>query len=254
MLRPLPLLPSLEAELDDSCGSFGGLADVLEPDPDAVTSLRRVELRPASRRNPSFRGQAARSPVSVRAPVQIQDFAFADTVFASELVENAEGPASAPIFLNDDPPGTNAHCVTPLAFPLPPPSGDVALPTRVRGHGHLRHALRGSLDEMREVWANTAEIVHAEVQSEGGPATTTPFVFFLRRALALWSCFQWSQADLTRAAMIGVGVFVVAGALGATTMDFTDDAGSGRATSSEVRARRTLDQHTAKKIVIRNKR
>lgn len=248
MLRPLPPLPSLEPELDDSSsGSFGGLADVLEPDPDAITSLHRVDVGPASRRNPSFRGQAAMpSPVSARAP---HDFAFADTVFASELLEDPGAPPSSPLFFNDDRPRTNAHCETPLAFPLPPPSADVPLPTRLRVYvAHVRHAFRGSLEEMREVWANTAEIVLGEARA------TTPLGFFLRRVLALWSCFQWSRADLTRATMIGLGVFVVAGAIGATTMDFSETAGSGGATSSEVRAGRTLDQHTAKKIVHRNKR
>lgn len=253
MLRPLPCLPSLEPEPDDSVsGSFGGLADVLEPDPEATTSMRRVGV--ASPRYPNSLRGLALPPVSVRAPVQVQDFAFADTVFASEQVDDAEAPTSGPIFFSDD---RHAHpqCVTPLAFPLPPPSRDVALPTRLRVlAAHIRHAIRGSRAEMREVWASTAEIVHAQTQSEGELATHPRFVVFLRRVLALWSCFQWSRADLTRAAMIGLGVFVVAGAIGATTMDLDDRPGSGAATSSEVRVGRTLDQHTARKIVRHTKR
>lgn len=207
----------------------------------------------SSSRNPSLRGQPAHpsAPISIRAPVQVEDFAFADTIVANELTDDAEPPPSGPIFFNDGA-GPSMQCVTPLAFRLPAAADHVDLSTRLRVlSAHARHAFRRSLEEMRELWGGTAEIVQGEVDEEGGPTTTTPFVVFLRRALVLWSCFQWSRADLTRAAMIGIGVFMVVGAIGATTMDFSD---SGGATSSEVRVRRTLDQHTARKIVLRIKR
>src|SRR4051812_3024182 len=98
MLRPLPRVPDLEPESVDS-DSFGGLADVLEPDAfgehdDATTavSMRRLPT-PSS-------GSGAPPPISIRAPVQ--DFAFADTIFATEEVE---APPSGPIFFTD---ATNA--------------------------------------------------------------------------------------------------------------------------------------------------
>ena len=261
MLRPLPRLPDLDPESDDS-DSFGGLADVLEPAPDQddMTSVSMRRVGPPSgpapfgaSRHPSLRDQHAHhaAPVSIRAPVQIQDIAFADTVFASELTEDADPAPSGPIFF-DDGAGRSTHCVTPLAFPLPPAADDVSLATRLRVlSAHIRHAFRRSLEEMREIWGNTAVIVQSEVEATGGPTTTT--AFYLRRTIALWSCFQWSRADLARAAMIGTGVFTVAGVIGATTMDFADGARDG-ATSGEVRVARTLDQHTALKIVIRIKR
>ncbi len=215
----------------------------------------------ASVRSPSLRAGRAAPPLSVRAPVpvQVQDFAFADTVFANEL---DEAPPSGPIFVSD--PLGNTQCVTPLAFPLPPPGDDVGVATRLRVlSAHVRHAIRGAHEEMRDLWAGTYEIV----ASSDRPAQPGAMLF-LRRILALWSCFQWSRADLTRAAMIGLAVFVTAGAIGATTLDFDDAAAtsasgasasttasaSAAGSSSEVRARRTLDQHTGKRLVPRPKR
>lgn len=217
-------------ESDDS-DSFGGLADVLEPDADAVTSMRPMPV--ASVRHASLRTVA---------PVQVQDFAFADTVFANELSDDAPPPPSGPIFVQDA--MGNAHCMTPLAFPLPMPADDVGLPTRLRVlFAHARHALRASVEEMRGLWADTDEMVE---NAEPGAGR------HLRRLLALWSLFHWSRADFTRAAMIGLAVFVTAAAIGAATMDLGD--GTAAASSDEVRAQRTLDQHTGKNFVPRSKR
>jgi hypothetical protein len=252
MSRPLPPnrdAPPLPPASDDSA-SFGGLADVLEPDPDAITSTRRLGAAAAARVRtppPSLRGHSA-PPISVRppAPIQLQDFAFADTVFAKELGDDELPPPSGPIYVNDS--RGNTQCVTPLAFPLPEAGEHASLATRLRvALAHLRHAIRGSLDEMRELWAGTAEMV------DGGVAGSR-----FARVLALWSCFQWSRADLTRAAMIGLAVFITAGAIGATSLDFDGDS-DGSATRSaasgtEVRPGRTLDQHTGKKNVVRVKR
>jgi hypothetical protein len=204
----------------DDSGSFGGLADVLEPDADSVTSVRPIPV----------------------APARVQDFAFADTVFADELPDEGAPPPSGPIFARD--PMGNTQCVTPLAFRLPPPGDDVDLPTRLRVlFAHARHAVRASLEEMSGLWAHTDKLVD---RYDVGPKR------HLRRVLALWSFFQWSRADLTRAAMIGVAVFIVAAAIGASTMDFGGD--NSAASSAEVRAGRTLDQHTGKKFVWRSKR
>jgi len=143
MLRPPPF-PHDQHESDDS-GSFGGLADVLEPDPDfddddddAVTSLRH--LSPASVRSgqhpslqhPSLRHHqggptSVRPPISARpAPPQVQDFAFADTVFSSGDLSDEPPPPSGAAYVND-PFRQPTHCVTPLAFPLLPAAEAVDL-------------------------------------------------------------------------------------------------------------------------------
>ena len=94
--------------------------------------------------------------------------------------------------------------------------------------------------------------VYGETATEGGPPRTSAFGFFARRLLALWRCFQWSRSDLWRAGVIGLAVFLVAGAVAATTLDLGDS--SAAAGGTEVRSPRTLDQHTARKIAVRNKR
>ncbi|MBX3189031.1 MAG: hypothetical protein KF819_18565 [Labilithrix sp.] len=236
MPRPSTITPHGDDDLDQETSrmsrreappasarsELGGLADVLEP--------------------------IVPPPVSVRAPVQVQDFAFADTVSARELEEPA--PASGPIFVNDL--AGSTQCVTPLAFPLPPASADARLSTRARVlSAHFRHSVRHSVEEMKELWAGTAEIVDGDAPTA---APASPAGRFVRRVLALWSCWQWDRTDLTRAAMIGLGVFVVAAVVGATTMSAGDaadaDAASG---ASEVRATRTLDQHTGRNPVVRAK-
>jgi hypothetical protein len=199
---------------------------------------------------PSLRGNVA-VPVPVRepAPTQLQDFAFADTVFADELDELAQdelSPPSGPIYVNDS--KGHAQCVTPLAFRLPDAGPEVDVATRLRVlHAHVRHAVGGAYEEMRELWAGTAEMV------EGGAAGSR-----FDRVLALWSCFQWSRADVTRAAMIGLAVFVTAAGIGATTLDFdaegTASAKGNALSSTEVRGGHTLDQHTGKKAVVHAKR
>ena len=223
--------PATRAESDDS-GSFGGLADYLEPDADeAVTSLRHVPA--ASMRHLSTR---------MVAPAQVQDFAFADTVYATEHSEDEPAPPSGPIFVQDS--QGNTQYLTPLAFRLPMPADDLDLPTRLRVLlAQARHAFHRSVDEMRELWRGTHEMVEP---TEGGATRS------LRRALALWSLFHWSRTDFVRAAMIGVAVFITAATVGATTLDL--EGGPTAASSGEVRARHTLDQHTGKSLGPRSKR
>ena len=224
MSRPPPSRRDPRLPPSDDSARFGGLADVLEPDPDGFAP-----------------------PVSARAPapIQLQDFAFADTVFAKELGDDELAPQSGPIYVNDA--MGNTQCVTPLAFRLPDAGEGADLEARVRtALAHLRQAAAGSLDEMRELWAETTEMV------DGGASGSR-----FRRLLAMWSCFQWSRADLTRAAMIGLGVFITAAAIGVTTLDFgegTTSAADGDASSTGVRSARTIDQHTGKKSVVRAKR
>ena len=68
----------------------------------------------------------------------------------------------------------------------------------------------------------------------------------------MWSFFHWSRTDLTRAALIGLAVFVTAAAIGAGAMDLGGDRSA--ATSDQVRGQRTLDQHTGRNFVPRSKR
>ena len=217
--------PALDPESDDS-GSLGGLADFLEPDADAVTSLRHV---PAA----SMRHRAV-------APAQVQDFAFADTVYADDLADGPP-PPSGPIFVQD--PMGSTQCMTPLAFRLPMPAEDVDLPTRLRVLvAQARHAFRGSIEEMSELWADTNEMVEPTEPGTGR---------HLRRVLAMWSFFHWSRTDFTRAGLIGLAVFIIAAAIGASTLDL---GGTSAAASDQVRAQRTLEQHTGKNFVSRSKR
>jgi hypothetical protein len=249
-----------------------GLADVLEPssdfdddDENAVTSLRLVGAAgAASIRGGSLRSHVAAPVQSVRSlrsvrtsvPLPIQDFAFADTVFARELEDAEAPPPSGGLYYSDS--MGNAQHGTPLPFALPAASDNVDVPTRARiAFAHLRHSVRGSIEEMRELWAGTAEIVADEGANQPAPS---PFAFFVRRVLALWSCFQWSRADLTRAAMIGGAVFAIAATIGAVTVDFGADFGGSStasgasAASSGVRKAHTLDQHTGLKPAHHTKR
>jgi hypothetical protein len=220
MLRPLPPVVDCTLEPDGS------------DDPTTSVSMRRD--RPVA------------PPVSIRAPVQVEDFAFADTVIAGDLADHDEPPPSLPIFFDDA--RSNPQCVTPLAFPLPDAAADVGFATKRRVFfAHVRHGLLRSREEMRELWQGTADLV----EGSGVPRTAT-FGFFVRRVFALWSFFQWSGADVLRAAMIGGAVFVVAGTLGAVTLrPFEHD---GEAAGSEVRAPRTLDQHTSREVTVHAKR
>lgn len=201
-----------------------GLADVLEPDADQVVPSSRL------------------------LPAQVQDFAFADTVYSNDLLDDAAPcslpPPSGPIFAQDS--LGNTQCMTPLAFPLPPAAANIDVRTRLRVFfAHARHAVRGSHEEMTELWAGTDQLVSRRARGAGR---------LFRRLLALWSLFQWSRSDVTRAALIGLAVFVVAGALGSVVIDLGDSAAAS-ASSDEVRARHTLDQqHTGKRLVARSKR
>jgi hypothetical protein len=234
-------LPDDLRERDDSA-SLSGLADVLEPELDAITPLRLTRRAPPALSERRL-GTPARAPSL--APPPVADFAFADTVFADDLPEDAAPPSTSAD--RDLPP-----CLTPLAFPLPPPSAPVDLPTRLRVlAAEARHHVVRSRDEMRELWAGTSEIVSSE---DGHPGASPSLPVVVRRVLALWACFQWSRADLARAATIGLAVFVTAAVIGATTLGpAAPDAPATAARSAEVRAGRTLDQHTGSPIGVHGK-
>lgn len=275
-MRPPP--PSRSSRLPAHDSGPYGLAAALEPEDDdddvetyvGPMSVRpslgaaRASMRPSLRAvpasvRPSPRPSAPHSirspngtlaPVSVRTahapiapavqPMQVQDFAFADTVFAKELED--EAPSSGPIIVSD-PVGSQLgpQCVTPLAFPMPDvqemaQAADADLAARVR------HSVRGTLSEMRDAWEATA--ITTVDASEPPPS---PASFFVRRVVAMCASWQWDRADVLRAAVIGVSVFVVAAALGAVAVATPAAATS---TDGEVRGIHTLEQHTGRTNVV----
>lgn len=259
---PYGLAAKLEPEDDDDdLETFVGPMSV-RPSLGAARASMRPSLRaaPASVR-PSPRPSAPHSvrspngtlaPVSVRtahaplppapAPMQVQDFAFADTVHARELRDLEESPpSSGPIIVSDPVAQLGPQCVTPLAFPMPDveemaQAADADLAARVR------HSVRGTLAEMRDAWEATA--ITTIDASEPPPS---PASFFARRIVAMCASWQWDRADVFRAAVIGVSVFVVAAALGAVAVATPSNASS---TDGEVRGIHTLEQHTGRTNVV----
>jgi hypothetical protein len=153
------------------------------------------------------------------------DMAFAPTMHVRDLLDEAP-PPSGPIIVSE--PGGHTQCMTPFAFPLPPASEDAPVSTKMRvGFARLRHTVRRSIDEIRELWAGTSEVA--------GPSNV------LQRARVLWSFWEWDRTDLVRAAVIGTAVFVAVATAGGISVIASRSVGTG-----EVRDARTLDQHTGK--------
>lgn len=210
---------------------FAALADVLEPSS-----------------SPTPSPPAAAAPVSIREPAQVQDFAFAETVSATELGDESH---STPIFFDDV--SERPHCVTPLAFPLPPPADAVSFETRLRvGTAHVRHGFRGALEEMSDLWRGAGEIVESELMEGVRRPPATGLGMFWRRVRALWSCFTWTASDFARAALIGSAVLLVASTAFVSFGSSSNDVAFGA--SAEVRAGHTVDQHTGHKVVVRGKK
>lgn len=186
-------------------GPLSDLADVLEPEP-CATAL----------------------PV-----VSSHEWAFADTVSLQLLPHDEPAPLSGPIFVHDPLGVTAEQQLVPRAFP--PPAAAAPLVARARD------ALQASIDEARELWAGTAEIVNAR------PGAITLF----RRARAMWSFWEWDRADIVRAATIGVAVFLAAACVGASV--FGAGAAEASPATSEARSARTAEQHTPMRVVVRAK-
>lgn len=173
-------------------------------------------------------------PSTPRRPRDVKhDIAFADTIHVRDLDLTATGdelpPASGPVIVNTPDQGT--QCLTPLAFPLPPASEDASLSTKLRIlTARVRHGVRGSIEEAQDAWSQTSE------------APT-----FIERVKALWSLWQWERTDLVRAAIMGGAVFCVAATIGGVAIASGDeDPAFGVTASNEVRAPRTVDQHTGR--------
>lgn len=163
--------------------------------------------------------------------VSSHEWAFADTVSLHLLPADEPAPLSRPIIVHDPLGVTAEQQLLPRAFP--PPAAAAPLAARARD------ALQASIDEARELWAGTAEMVNAR------PGAITLF----RRARAMWSFWEWGHTDILRAAMIGVAVFLAAACVGASVFG----AGTAQASSREARAARTADDHTPTRVVVRAK-
>jgi hypothetical protein len=169
-----------------------------------------------------------------RRPPPPSDIAFADTIHVRDLNLSDTGdelpPASGPLRVNDPEQGT--QWMTPFAFPLPPAAEDVSLSTKLRIlSARIRHGVRGSIEEAHDAWSQTSE------------APT-----FVERVQALFSLWQWERGDLVRAALMGGAVFLVVATIGAVAIAGNDDTAQavGISASNEVRAPRTVDQHTGR--------
>lgn len=206
-----------------------------------------------------------------------QDFAFADTVHADAFVEPPVPSARAVLHpasafapgSHDDaryPRGPSAS-ETPLAFPLPESSApDASLAMRLRVlWARVRHGVRGALEELAELWAQTAYVAGDARRAAGAGEEARVLA---RRVHALWSSWEWDRSDLQRASMIGLGVFAAATLAAAIFVASSDDgwrasagpsAGSDTVTiaagptSQVVRAPRTLDQRTGRTQAPRSK-
>ena len=163
------------------------------------------------------------------------DIAFADTIHVRDLDLSDTGdelpPASAPVLVHTPDQGT--QCLTPFAYPLPPAAQDVSLSTKLRVlSARIRHGVRGSIEEAQDAWSQTSEAPTA-----------------IERLKALWSLWQWERGDLVRAAIIGGAVFAVVATIGGVAIAGSDSDSSqafGISASNEVRAPRTVDQHTGR--------
>lgn len=161
------------------------------------------------------------------------DIAFADTIHVRDLatldVGDEPPPPSGPVVVNDPDEGT--QWMTPFAFPLPTAAAeDVSFSTKLRIlAARVRHGVRGSLEELGEVWSQTSD----------APS-------FVERVKALVSFWQWERTDLVRAAIIGGAVFVVVATAGALALEAGENRPGAGIASGEVRAPRTVDQHTGR--------
>ncbi len=217
MLAPIACAMIRRSGSGPHAGDLRGLADLLEPDS----------------------SRACASP----------DIAFADTIHVRDLDDELAPPPSGPVIVNDPDQGT--QWMTPFAFPLPAASEDVSLPTRLRVlAARIRHGVRGSLEELRELWSHTTDLVDPR---ESRALTIA------RRVRALWSFWEWERGDIARAGAIGLAVFAFAAVLGAVALDRTDSGlaataasphegrgpeATGNGATGPVRQPRTVEQHT----------
>lgn len=149
----------------------------------------------------------------------VEDFAFADTVVATDLDEAI--PPSGLVIDNE---AGHAHCMTlaPQAFPQPtaypvPVDDGIAGKMRV-AWARMRDGMQASRAEMTELWSATACLEHVHdgqgaIVHEDDPLARAATVG--RRLRRFFSFFEWDRADVLRAAWIGLLVFVLVATAGA---------------------------------------
>jgi hypothetical protein len=187
-------LAALSTEMRPTPEPLHELADVLEPDSQDACGRRAADGA---------------------------DFAFAPTVHVNEALVAELAPPSArggvtgetrAMIVHGE--GGQTHCMTPLAFPLPPapepePGGGSF---HARAIALARRALLAQLAELRDLWSAAGEVIPGAIPGAGLSARALALG---RRARAMWSFWQWERADVARAALIGMGVFVVTASIGA---------------------------------------
>ena len=156
------------------------------------------------------------------------DFAFADTVVATDLDEAI--PPSGLVINNE---AGHAHCLTFDRVPHEPPEfseayapptpylipADGAFATKMRdAWARMRQGVQASRAEMNELWSATASLEHLHdgqgaIVYEEDPLTRARTVG--RRVRTFFSFFEWDRADLLRAAWIGLLVFMLVATVGA---------------------------------------
>ena len=170
------------------------------------------------------------------------DFAFADTVVATDLDEVM--PPSGIVVSGE---AGHAHCLTPHAYPYltthpgsPASVGgagsESGLTSRMRdAWTRMRHGVEASRAEMTELWSATACLEHAHPRHDGVGAIVhedDPFSRAKtvgRRVRTFFSFFEWDRADVLRATWIGLLVFVLVATVGAFALQ-----SGGAAASSDV--------------------
>lgn len=227
---------------------------------------------------PHSSARAASIPelADVLEPNATPDFAFADTVHLTDLVEpHAPSvraivnptPSAIRSFHPSYDESARSGSDTPLAFPLPDTSGPEASPsTRLRVlWANVRHGLRGALEELAELWEQTAHVAQVDRRPDLEPSSRKRGL--ARRVRALWGSWEWERSDLQRAAMIGLGVFAAATLGAALVVASSDEGARTSATRSAdgslsagappashlVRTPRTLDQRTGRSGAVRAK-
>jgi hypothetical protein len=162
-----------------------------------------------ARHHPHYAPPAA----AVRASEPVEDFAFADTIVAVDL---DEPPPASGIVVSDE--TGRAQLMQPVAYPIVAPD-DPGLVTQIRfSWVRLRHGMKESRNEMRELWSATADLDELVPHERAYVQQEDPLVRAAtigRRLRALFSFFEWDRADLLRAAWIGLAVFFLAATIGA---------------------------------------
>jgi hypothetical protein len=161
-----------------------------------------------------MRGRHAHPIVDDAIAQHAQDFAFADTVVATDLDEAI--PPSG-IVISDE--TGHSHCVMPVAYPhrISAPRPELPMTARARmAWAQMREGMRASSEELHALWTATASVEqdqHRPIARHNDTLARAATVG--RRVRTFFSFFEWDRADVFRAAWLGFFVFVLAATVGA---------------------------------------